>query len=279
MRIRLNPRWLLVPALLFFLQISRAQVVVPPVVSFDLGGVDGTQLWDLSGNYNLDVLLQERNGLAVPLTLSFNMIQDARGRLGGGTNDIQGLTIGDNSIFAISYVVVGKVTGAGGFARAHFTVHFSGSGTLAGKEVDFMTGAFTVDAEVDAENGQLSGVKVSKFHASFPGEGTINGIVQDFVTPLPAGVDGTWNLSLQMAALNRITGTAVVTTSSKPLGFDLNGVFKGGAFRIKAIGANNVPDSQSGIGSTATIFLDESFATINLFQGKVMGQKFQFSFP
>src|SRR5213075_2375038 len=111
MRIRLNPRWLLVPALLFSLQFCRAQII-PGTVSFDLGSPESasTPLWDLSGGYRLDLLIQQKNGLQTPFGLTFNMVQDAQGRLFGVTNDIQDMELGDNSIFAVQYTIQGKVT-------------------------------------------------------------------------------------------------------------------------------------------------------------------------
>jgi hypothetical protein len=60
------------------------------------------------------------------------------------------------------------------------------------------------------------------------------------------------------------------------LGLDLNGAFKGGIFKIKAKGANNVQDAQDGTGSSATIFLTTSFDSLVL-NGKFLGQKLSIS--
>lgn len=99
MSIRFNPRLLLISALLFSLQFCRAQIVVPGTVSFDLGTSNApeTQLWDLTGLYNLSLTVVEHNGIAVPMTFSFNLIHDGKGHLSGPTNDLEGLDLGDNS--------------------------------------------------------------------------------------------------------------------------------------------------------------------------------------
>jgi hypothetical protein len=277
MTIRLNPRWLLVSALLFSLQFSRAQVQVPPTLSFDLGTTDapGTELWDIGGSYNLNLLVEQRNGIEVPIQLSFNLIQDANGKLSTISNDFQSLSISDNSVFAIVPRISGKVTGSAGIARVHFTVQFSGSGTVAGINDVPVNGSLTVDAETDASTGQLVGVKVSKFSANVTGFSGLHGQAQ-FAVDLPPGVDGSWNLTLQLVALSKVVGTGTINTPSRSLGLDLNGAFKGGIFKIKAKGANNVQDAQDGTGSSATIFLTTSFDSLVL-NGKFLGQKLSIS--
>ena len=280
MRIRFNPLWLLVSVLAFSLQLSRAQIDVPPTISFDLGGSNApdTSLWDLNGTYNLSLNVEQRNGLETPMALSFELIQDAKGNLTGNTNDFQELDLGDNSFFAVSYVIHGKVTGTGGGARVHFTIHFFGNGMLAGQTINSMSGSLTVDGEVDnATGGLIMGAKASKFSVSFGRAGSLRGVA-DFSTDLPSGVDGTWNLSMQLAALSKISGTATITTPSEQLGMNLAGTFRNNLFKISAKGVTTVPGTSSGVGSSATIQLTPSFDTIQL-KGKLLGQRLLFIFP
>jgi hypothetical protein len=207
--------------------------------------------------------------------LSFNLIQYSNGMLSGAPNDFQGLTLSDSSFFVITSRINGKVTGFGGVARVHFTVRFSGSGTLAGHEGVPVTGSLTVDAETDPSTDQLVGVKFSKFSANFMGFSSLNGQV-DFSSALPPGIDGSWNLNLQLVALGKVSGTGTIVTPSRVLGLDLTGAFKGGMFKIKAKGANDVPDALDGTGSSATIFLQSPFDSLGL-NGKLLGQKISFS--
>jgi hypothetical protein len=134
----------------------------------------------------------------------------------------------------------------------------------------------TVDAETDPSTGLLEGTKLSKFSSHFPGL-NISGPME-FSTPMPQGTNATWNLSLQLAGLKKLTGTGVITTPSRALGLDLSGTFKNSIFKIKAKGANDVPNALNGAGSSATIQLTPTFDTI-LFKGKVLGQKLYFSYP
>jgi hypothetical protein len=280
MRIRLNPLWLLVSVLAVSLQISRAQVEVPPVVSFDLGGdaAPDTSLWDLTGTYTVALDVEQPNGLVTSMSLGFNLLEDARGNLSGSTNDFQELDLGDNSFFAVSYSIKGKITGSGGTGRVHFTIHFTGNGTLAGQQVDNMSGSLTVDAEAQPGTGQLMGTKISKFSVNFGRFGKLKGLA-DFATALPSGVDGTWNLSMQMAALNKVTGSAIITTPTEQFGFNLSGAFKSPFFFIKAKGVAGLPNGAvSGAGSSASIQLPTTFDSIQL-KGKLLGQSLFFIFP
>jgi hypothetical protein len=283
MIIRFNPRWLLVPALLFSLQFCRAQVPLPGTISFDLGdpNVDPeTQLWDLSGLYQLDVPV-DHDGLEEELRLSFVLLQSGSGKLSSITNDnFQEMDLGDNSVFAVTPRISGKVTGSHGNARVHFTIHLRGSGTLAGKNVNSFSAMLTVDAETDSTTGELLGTKISKFSARFPDLKTIHGKVVDFFVPMPQGSNATWNLSLHLAGLRRLTGTGVITTPSRALGLNLSGKFKSRSesAEIFARGANTVADTTSGKGIKARIELPNTFDSM-IFHGKVLGQRFAFGFP
>jgi hypothetical protein len=277
MTIRLNPRWLLISALLFSLQFCRAQVEVPPTISFDLGDSNApeTQLWDLNGSYALNLEVVGRNGASVPVQLTFVLLQDPKGKL-SSTEGFQGLTFNDdvNSSFGVTVKITGKVTGSAGTARAHFVIHFAGSGSLGGQSTD-VNGSVTVDAFTDTSTGELVGAKSSKFSAQFPGLNSISGKA-DFAMPLPT--DGSWNLTLRLVGVTKLTGTGIITTPSRNLGLDLAGKFKSGLTKVKAKGAGDVPDASNGTGTSATIILPDTFDTIQ-FDGKVLGQKMFFFFP
>jgi hypothetical protein len=276
MTIRLNPRWLLISTLLFSLQLGRAQVL-PGTLSFDLGSSNAadTKLWDVGGNYQVNLLLQERHAV-LPIQLAFTLVQDSAGKLTSPVDDVGSVVLSDNdSVLAILYRVTGKVSGSGGIARVHFSIRMSGSGTLAGQNVDSFTGSFSVDAETDPTTLQLMGSKSSKFSGNFPGLSSVKGKAE-LVTDLPQGDDGSWNLSMQLVALSKLTGTGVITTPHRNMGLDLSGSTKNGVFKVKARGANDVPNTTSGIGSSATFLLADPFDSI-VVKGKLLGQKVSFS--
>jgi len=279
MTIRLNPRWLLLSALLFSLQTGRAQVVVPPTLSFNLGTsvLPQTRVWDLSGGYSVNLTVTARNGLTVPIQLSFSLVQGIDGKLTNPFGDVQGLIINndDNSQFAIFPVVNGKVTGSGEVVRVHFTVRFNGPGTFGGVQNVNVSGSLTVDAEVDPFTGQLQGTKLSSFSASFGGANGISG-KSNFASTLPGTADGSWNLNMTLAGLTKLTGLGVVTTPNRTLGYDLKGKYQNGIFNLKANGASDVPGAGSGKGSNLGVLMSPNFDTLQI-SGKLLGQKISFN--
>lgn len=276
MTIRFNPRWLFVSALLFSLQLCRAQIVVPSTLSFDLGDPtteDGTQLWDLSGSYQLDVQVVNKNGAATEMRLQFDLLQDGKGRLSNPTNfNVHELDLGDSSVFTVATHITGKVTGSGGVAQVHFTIRFNGNGTLAGQPASSFSGSLSVDAETDQTTGLLIASK-TKFSASVPGSINFRGTMPDFMTAMPNGTNATWNLTLQLAGLTKLRGTGLVTTPSRALGLTLTGAFKNGVITARAHGANGVQGATSdGSGLKAKLQTADPFDSIVL-TGKFLGQK------
>jgi hypothetical protein len=80
---------------------------------------------------------------------------------------------------------------------------------------------------------------------------------------------------MRLVGLNKLTGTAVMTTSSESLGLNLTGKFNG-LFVTKAVGALDVPNTLGGVGSSGTILLTPAFDTFQ-FSGKLLGQKLSFN--
>lgn len=284
MTIRFNLlRYLLISALLFSLRVCHAQSSnVTGTVTFSFGDTPATQLWDLSGGYSLNLVINQHNGIQVPLQLNFNLVEDARGNLTAPPGDFQALTFGDSApaLFTVSYTITGKVTGSGGAARARFTIRMTGNGTVGGITVNSMSAILVVDAQPNAEDGLLHGP--ARFSAKFSnGVEGVSGTIGDIATALPAGVDGTWTLTLQVAAFNSLSGSAVVATSSRTFGFVVTGPFdqSSGDFDARLHGASTstVPNTMiSGAGSDANARIDTSF---NLFilDGTFMGQRLSIS--
>lgn len=270
MRIRLNLRWLLVSALFLSLQLCRANNI-----TFNFGGTNGAPfLWDLSGFYSMTLNIQQPNGLTIPVSLAFNMSQDAAGRLHGFANDLQSVDIDENSSFTVTYSITGSVTGNGEFAHARFAVHFVGNGASSGLPNGSFSATLLVNATIDSENLTLdqSPNKPIRFIARLP-QTSVHGFDSTSTIPLPPGQDGSWSLNLQFDTLSRVVGTAIVSTPSQSLGFNLSGVFRGGEFKLKALGSRDVANTVSGVGSTITIFLSSDLSTIDDLGGRIMGQR------
>ena len=174
--------------------------------------------------------------------------------------------------FVITTKIVGKVTGSGGFARAHFTVHFSGNGSFGGVQNVTVSGSFMVDA--DTSTGELSG-RVKDFRSKVDNLNRIDGR-SDFSASLPT--DGSWNLSLNIAGLTKFVGVGAINMPQHSFGLDLNGRFNNhlGVIALHARGASNVPNTISGKGSNPRIFVTPSFDTLQV-QGKMLGQRMSFN--
>jgi hypothetical protein len=211
MTIRLNPRWLLISVLLFSLQFCRAQTEIPPSLSFSLGPsvAAETQLWDLTGDYSVLLEVTDHNGLAVPVNISFSLRQDTSGKLSGPVGNISGVVFNndDNSAFAITAKIAGKVTGSGGLARAHFTVHFKGNGSFGGLQNVAINGSLTVDGETDPSSGQLVGTRISKFTAKIGGG--LNHITgkSDFAAGLPTASSACVMASISACAVASLSNS------------------------------------------------------------------------
>jgi len=262
------------------MQFCRAQIVLPSTLSFDLGDTNATesQLWDFNGSYVVETLI-ERKGQGVPVQVAFTLIHSPSGKLSTTTNELVNCSVtfnNDNdSSFACQATISGKVTGVGGTARAHFTIRFVGNGSLA-QQSTTINGTLSVDAFADSTTGgQLEGTKASKFNASFSGLNSIHG-TGNFGVDLPPGVDGSWNLTMHLVGLGKLTGSGIVAVPSQSLGLDLTGKFKNGLFVTKAVGANDVPNTVTGAGASGTILVPSTFDTVQ-FKGKILGQKLSFN--
>jgi hypothetical protein len=95
---------------------------------------------------------------------------------------------------------------------------------------------------------------------------------------MPNGANATWNLTLQLAGLKKLTGTAVATTPNRALGFNLSGALKNDTATLRARGTDSVANTTGGKGLSATIQLPDPFDSI-VFKGKILGQKLIFGFP
>lgn len=278
MRIRLDVRcFLLISALMLPLSLCRAQTTtVPALVTASFGTNDGTQLWDLTGDYSVSATVTERNGITIPLTVDFHIVQDASGNLRGVPGDFRILDLNSNA-FAVGYRITGKVTGSGGSAQARFTVRFIGNGQVGSLPNVRFSAVLVVNASPNPEDALLDPITPAKFSARFSGGlESVNGTLPDFDPPLPSGVDGTWTLTLQMIGGRSLNGSATITTGpGQIMGFTVTGPVNGNANSATARlrGSRAISGTTiSGVGSKATIFSDVAFDNFSV-NGKVMGQQ------
>lgn len=279
MRIRLNLRcFLLISALMFSFSFCRAQTVPPLVTAtFGTNGNDGTQLWDLTGDYTVTATVTEKNGVTIPLTVDFHINQDASGNLrGGGPNDFRILDLNSNG-FAVGYTITGKVTGSGGAAQARFTVRFFGNGQVGALQTTRISAVLVVNASPNSTDGALDPVTPAKFSARFNhGLESVSGTLPDFDPLLPADVDGSWTLTLQMLGGKSLDGSATITTGpGQTMGFIVTGPVSSSGAVAKLRGARGMTGTTiSGVGAKVTVvsITDPTFDNFTV-SGKVMGQQ------
>jgi hypothetical protein len=275
MRIRLDLRcFLLISALMFSLSLCRAQTTVPALVTASFGTNAGTQLWDLTGDYSVIATVTERNGVTIPLTVDFHISQDAKGNLRGVPGDFRILDLNSNA-FAVSYRITGKVTGSGGTAQARFIVRFTGNGQVGALPNVRFSAVLIVNATPNPDDGMLDPITTAKFSARFSGGlESVSGTLPDFDPLLPAGVDGTWTLTLQMLGGRSLDGSATITTGpGQIMGFTVTGPVNSGGATARLRGTPALTGTTiSGVGAKVTVFAtDPTFDSFSV-NAKVMGQ-------
>jgi hypothetical protein len=174
-------------------------------------------LWDFSGDYNLDQLnVVGAGGTLQPLSIPVSITNDLNGRLHGA-----GSTWGflGSDAFEADYTVSGHVSGGGNATRVNFSVHFTGSGTIAGQNRR-CSGSISYNLMVDPANPALiARVPGRPLSGSFSAAGLGHGPIKpqpDFSMPIPLGLTdptnaGVWTVSMALQNFQRIGGTATFT--------------------------------------------------------------------
>ncbi len=249
-----NRLW--VAVFLFSSLLALAQPSSQMTFSFDR---TATPVWDLSGSYHLDQPMLGAGGAPSPLVYDIDIHQDAVGRLHGSGTTL--VTIGTDTVAAY-YTVGGGVTGTGKSARANFTVHLRGHDWIAGKFRSFSIGA-RYQGVIDSGNLVLAGNASGSVSVSGSGHSNIRTPVS---IALPPGADGAWTVTMNMLAMNQLSGTAIIavdsyTSPNNPAGFPTQRVLE-----CKLVGSYN---PASGI---ASVRLDGIYDA----RGTVLGLKFNY---
>jgi hypothetical protein len=250
----------MLPLLLLSLQFSRAQA---PTGTFDYGFDAFSGVWDLTGEYSTDLFVQQGNGQEVEVALSYNIIQDAQGKLSGtGTT---GILIGAEPV-AGSYVVSGQVYKKNGIAHATLVIRVNGDAFVGGKFIHFSFTVTLLNGTIDPEDATLFGS--CKVSGKFAGA-SLNGNAF-FETALPADMTGDWTLTVTITPLSKLVGTGLITLSNgRTATFTLLGDFGFGAgSHLNLAGSADTRRSAMKV----ALFEDTSF---NAAKGIVFGQKIE----
>ena len=243
----------------------------PPARSVCFFDNQTAPVWDLSGNPVLEQTLIGTADIETPLAFqAVSLMHDSKGKLSGSGDTI--LNVG-NDFVAAQYTLNGKVSGGGNSVnRASFNVRLTGEDVIAGVITRF---SIKIRYELEADAGELVFVGTARGNANFTGLSSSK-IRSDVTMQLPAGMDGSWTLNMNIIPLNKLSGSAeMVLSNGRVLPATLNGSFSSSTgvskLKIKGVGA--------GAGSNVSLRLFESVEeeepvlAIEKLEGKILGQK------
>ncbi len=198
-------------------------------------------------------------GRSVNLSLGLSVQQDAAGRLrGSGVTNIQ---VG-NELVAASYRANGRITGGGRKAtRAMLSVRWQSQGTGAGTN-----GPFTISAQYNLEvsRGSLDGATRGRAKFTNLGSGSLKSPVSG--VPLPAGVDGSWSVKMNLQSPGG--SGSIILPNGRSVEASLVGNFspRSGVDRIKLSGVG------SDRGNVLSINFSRATTALESLNGKILGQ-------
>ncbi len=252
--------WLVMSSLLVSTQLCSAQA---PSGTLNFPFDNSLPIWDLSGGYHVALVNTDKNGQTTPVEFDIVISQDSRGQLSGTGESI--VQIGENFV-AGAYEVKGSIRRQGGVSVVNLSVKIDGRDTIAGKPDIAFTLNVDTKAEVDInDNGDGILIGDSKINATFRGMGKLSG-TSDFSLALPAGMDGTWDLTLNVITLGKkLSGTAgIMLSNNRPLNFDLSGKTSSGASQANLKGTGGSEPAH------LSITFDEETCTVE--NGEALGQ-------
>jgi hypothetical protein len=248
-------RLLTVSALLF---VATLGLAAAPTGHFEFYfTTNSAPIWDLSGTYQLQQIINGTAGQQIPVQFGVLLEQDDNGQLvGAGAST--GM-IGTNAV-AGKFRVYGRVFTSNGQTRARFTAVFVGRGTIAGTLTRF-TVSVQHDAILDPAQLRLTGN--ARGSAGFS-KLTGGPIRSSSLIALPNGNDGSWTLSMDLIPLDSPAGNAAIRlVTGRQLLFDISGsqnvnaatarlllrgfgTAAGSNFELRTSGATNRLDSIKG---------------------------------
>ena len=234
-------------------------------VTFAFTGAD-TPLWDLSGNFQInDVLQGVIGGQDVPLSFGITLTDDGHGRLrGSDAAALSGpilVTVGNDTV-AAHYVVIGRVAGGVNDTRITLMIRLTGEDVIAGITTKF---SIIVRYKLAVVEGVLQGT--SRGSAKFSRLGTAIIRNPEVSIPLPAGMDGSWSLQMNFVPFKKLAGIGtIVLSNGRNLSFRLSGSSSAGRFAVKLIGINENLGGRLGL-----IFFDGA-ANPEVVTGRILGQ-------
>jgi hypothetical protein len=143
-------------------------------------------------------------------------------------------------------------------------VKINGRDIIAGRDTTFSIN-ITYNLTISA-NGDMSGS--ARGSARFSGLGS--GRIQSSVTvPLPAGMDGSWGLQLNLLPLNRVSGSGLIVLSNgRTLSANVSGSYNSRTDKTKV----QVTCINENRGSSVNVGFEDGGGVINSVSGNIFGQ-------
>lgn len=226
-------------------------------------------IWDLTGVYSIEQEILTEDFGYVDLVLTFFVVQDAKGKASGSGSTmiqmVQGNTVLEQS--RGTYTVKGKVKSANGVTAADVAVKVTGEDVIFNGFRKFNI-TIRYKMVVDSQAGRLIGMSKGKASAAGVGAAPIDDAA---FHPLPAGMDGSWTLTMNIQDDGKkLGGTANARLSNGldvPLGLKGKYSAKTDQSKIQLFGEDAFK------GTKFKILLQGGSAIIVDWNAKVLGQK------
>jgi hypothetical protein len=224
------------------------------------------RVFDLSGSLAIEQQMIGAGDQETPLSFPVDVTQDSNGKLSG--SGVTVVNVG-NDFVAGNYKIKGKVSGGGNSVnRASFTVKLTGQDTIAGVPNTKFSISLEYKLEADSEEGALFGS--ARGSANFSGFSSAN-IHSDIAIGLAPGMDGTWSVEMNILALKKLGGSAVITLSNqRALQTRLSGSYSThtAVAKIKLKGF----DASKGTSANLDFISSEEGIELQKLRGKILGQ-------
>lgn len=237
-------------------------------IEFDFSNPEAA-VWDLGGGYGLAHQIIGTGGTPVAFNYGISLSHTSSGRLFG-----RGLTlleIGSDSL-AAGYEARGVVYGGGvrGPTRVKLSVVTVANDIVAGR-LTRVKSEINYRLHVDNETRQLLGIGVGT--VQLQGMGSLR-VRSDIAIPLPAGMDGSWTLQMNITPLQKLLGNgSIILSNGRVLPLVLSGRYYSTS-AVSLIGTRTFGEER---GSSYAILFDD--AGVRNMGGTILGQRVDDSPP
>lgn len=238
--------------------------------SYDVDFTGDLNLFDLSGTYTEDL-----GGIGLDYTLNMEPSGKFTGTGGATVGDFMGYDMNLN----IGMTFSGSVSSSRNVTRVTMQAKLNGSGTVMGYNVTF-SGNLKETCEVDLDTRALAGNVSGRVSVAVPEmhKKASQAVREPVSTSLPADVDGTWHLSMDVspATGTKYAGSAeAVLPNGRTLPFTVTGSYSSKAdtskLTLKGSGLNR------GASLSVLAALDEGgIVNLRTLSGKVLGQALKY---